>query len=252
MLYGNTDKMSKELLGTLIVDELMPFSAKMKLLHGSGLILSPPIPDFLALQTPPLPAFWALQTKAGTLPNFFVYIPPEDPFHSLYRESDLEPQHILLVDKPKFAHLKIRTSLPANLLVIEVTDKRVTKYGVNVIADQVKPDPDNVSCILERAAHYRRELYRTNRQRVIAANGNISVGFFQLHSPEVRRFGRTTEEVTPIGPNLCDNNQIIDFVVEEDKPYGICLKNNTVEDLYVNAFFFDNTNFAIGKSHWQL
>ena len=248
MVYDDTDKE----LGTLIVDELMPFSAKMKPPHGSGLILSPPIPVPSAIQTPPpIIVLSALQTKAGRLPNFHFYIPPKDPFYTLYRNtclSDLNRQHIILVPKPNVAHLKIRTNLPANLLVIEVTDKRVTQYGVDIIANQVKPDPDNVSWISGRAALYCRELDRTNHQRVITANGHITVGFFRLDCPAVRPFGWTPEKLTPTGPNLCHNNQIIDFVVDEQEPYGICIKNNTMEDLYVNAFFFDNTDFAIGKS----
>ena len=249
MVYDDTDKE----LGTLIVDELAPFSAKIKPPHGSGLILNPPIPPSSPIQTPPpILVLSALRTKAGRLPNFYFYISPKDPFYTLYRNtclSDLTCQHIILVPKPNVAHLKIRTDLPANLLLIEVTDKRVTDYGVDIIADQVKPDPDNVSWILGRAALYYRELDRTNHhERVITANGHITVGFFRLDCPAVLPFGWTPEKLTPMGPNLCHNNQIIDFVVDEQEPYGICIKNNTVEDLYVNVFFFDNTDFAIGKS----
>ena len=190
-MYDDTDKK----LGTLIVDELMPFSAKMKPPHGSGLILSPPIPAPLAIQTqPPILVLSALRTKAGRLPNFHYYIPLEDPFYSLYHNtcrSDLNRQHILLIPKPNVAHLKIQTNLPANLLVIEVTDKRMTQYGVDIITDQVKPDPDNVSCILERAALYCRELDRTNHERIVRLG-------FCLELSSIQDAGQLYNKVTEI------------------------------------------------------
>jgi len=222
----------------MIIDKLMPFSAKMKPVHEPGLIISPQIPTLSALQT-----------KPGTLSKFHFYIPPEDPFYSHYRKacpSVLKLQNIFLVPKPEDAHLKIRTSLPTRLLVIEVTDERVTQHGINVIADQMRPDPDNVSWILERAAHYRRELDRISDEHHITTNDNITVGFFKLDPPVILPFGWTTRELMCIGPNLCQN-KVIDFEVDEGKPYGVCIKNNTLEDLYVNAFFFDNTNFAISE-----
>ena len=226
----------------MIINKLMPFSARMTPVQESGHTISPPILTLLAHQT-----------KPGNLSKFLFYIPPEDRFYSYYRKtcpSVLKLQNIFLVPKPEDAHLKIRTSLLTHLLVIEVTDERVTQHGMNVLAGQMKPDSDNVSWILDRAAHYRRELDRiSDEHHITNSNANITVGFFKLDPPVILPFGWTPSKLMCIGPNLCQNN-VIDFEVDEGKPYGICIKNNTMEDLYVNAFFFDNTNFAI--SEWQL
>jgi len=226
MVYRDAEEMLGKPLGTMIVDELMLFSAKMKSHHESNFNISSPIPTLSALQT-----------KAGNLEKFSFYIPPEDPFYSLYREtpSVLPLQNILLAPKSEDAHLKIRTSSPANLLVIELTDKRVTRHGVNIIADQVKPDSANISWIMERAARYYRELDRTSFKHYITAKDCISVEFFKLDPPVVRPLGWTTKKLTRIGPNLC-KNKVIDFEVDEDEPYGACIKNNTLNDLYVNVF----------------
>jgi hypothetical protein len=228
----------------------------MKLPPGLNLILSRPIT-----------ALSALQTKAGELANFLLYIPPKDPSFFLYHEirhSNSKLRNIFLVTQPEDAHLKIRSSLPADLsdiklkgyratqsnrLVIELTDERVTRYGDNVVADQVLPDSDNLSWILERAAHYHRELNRTSvEQKVVPQENGIVVEFFELNLPkELLPFGLASS-MAPIGPNLC-HNKLIDFVVgDEAKSYGICITNLTTMNLYVNVFFFDNTNFAIGKS----
>ena len=232
--------MLKTSLGTLIVDKLTDFSAKMKLPRGSSLALGWPIP-----------ALSAQQTKVGKLADFRLYIPPNDSFRPLYNDirhcpnSNLE--NIYLVTDPKAAHLKIRTSL-RNRLVVEITDNRVTRHGVNVVADQVKPDPENISWILEKAAHYHRELNRTSVHHDITAKDRISVGFFRLDPPKIPPFDWTPEHLTTIGPNLCHDKHI-DFVVEdEETPYGVSIKNGTGVDLYVNAFFFDNTSLAIRES----
>jgi hypothetical protein len=240
-VYHDADKMLKTPLGTLIVDNLTEFSAKMKLPPGSSLALGQPSS-----------ALSALQTKMGKLAPFLLYIPPGDSFQSLYRDIRYHPdsnlENICLVTKPEAAHLKVWTSSSDHLLVIEVTDNRVTTHGVNVIADQVNPDPDNVSLILERAAYYHHELNRTSVNHYITAEGRMSVGFFRLDPPKIPPFGLSPENLTCIGPNLYRNN-FIDFVVEdEEAPYGVSIKNNTEVDLYVNAFFFNNTNFAIGES----
>jgi len=234
--------MLKKPLGTLIVDDVMDFSAKMKLPHGSSLALGRPIPAPLL----------ARQTKAGKLAPFLLCIPPQDSFRSLYRYIRYRPnsnlESIYVFTKPEATHLKIWTSLPDHLLVIEITDSRVTRHGVNVVADQVKPDPENLSWILERAAHYHRELDRTKDDHDITAGDRISVGFFRLKPPKIPPIGWTTEYLTSIGPNLY-RDKSIDFVVEdEETPYGVSIKNDTGVDLYVNAFFFDNTNFAIRES----
>jgi len=243
-VYRETDMMLVKPLGTMVVDNLMDFSAELKPSHDSSLIRSPIIT-----------VLSAVQTKAGELADFLLYIPPKDPFHSLYhaiRHSDLNLQNIILVTKPEDAHLKIRTNLPQKLLVIELTDERVTRYGDNLVTDRVNPEPKNVTWILERTTHYHRELNRTSAEHVITTAGNsngIEVQFFRLDPPKVPPFGWTTEYLTSTGQNLCCDN-VIDFVVEDDgKPYGFNIINRTNVDLYVNAFFFDNTNFAICEFH---
>ena len=239
-VYRHTDTKLGEPLGKLIVDELMDFSAKMKpFLCDSSLTLSPPIP-----------VLSAIQTKTGKLADFLLYTPRNDPFYALYhaiRHSDSNLQSIFLVKKKEDAHLKIWTSLPKNLLVIELTDK-MTGHGDDLVTDQAKPEPKNVSWILEGAARYHHELNRTSVEHLITRGDNpnrIEVQFFKLDPPKVPPFGWTTESLTCDGQNLC-RDEVIDFVVDDEAhPYGFNIINGTSADLYVNAFFFDNTNFAI-------
>jgi hypothetical protein len=244
-VYRHTDTTLAEPLAILIVDRLMDFSAEMKPPHDSSL-----------LRNPLIPVLSAVQTKAGELADFRFYISPEDPFYPLYcakRHLDAEAHNILLVSEGKDTHLKIRTSLPEKFLVFELTDERVTRYGINIIKDDVEPDPQNVSWILERAARYHRELNRTNLERIITTGNFIEVEFFGLDpGPKVHDLNWTAEHLTPTGQNLCHNNTI-DFIVEdENKPYGVNIINTTTKDLYLNAFFFDSMNFEIGGSQSHL
>ena len=126
------------------------------------------------------------------------------------------------------------------------TDKRVTRHGMDLVRDGVESDPLIVGGILENAARYFRELNRTAASHEIA--NLINVEFYKLHFPTIRAAGRTTLELLkPVGLNLCQKN-IINLVVDTAKtPYGFKIINNAQNDLYVNAFYFDNTSFAIGE-----
>jgi hypothetical protein len=131
-------------------------------------------------------------------------------------------------------------------------DKRVTLHSPDFVTDAVEPDPLIVGSILERAACYFRELDRTSASQEF--ENYIEVKFYKLDPPRIRLPGRSILEcLVPVEPNLCRDN-IIDFVVEDSSetksstPYGFKIVNPTKENLYVNAFYFDNTNFSISES----
>jgi len=76
----------------------------------------------------------------------------------------------------------------------------------------------------------------------------IEVEFYTLVSSTIHLPGLLMpEQLLPVGPNLCQQN-IIDFVVDDEELWGLRIVNHSKEDLFVNAFLFDNTDFSIGET----
>jgi len=236
--YSDPDKLLNP-LGIFVVERLWPFKADMKLVTLSS--------------TFPSQGASAIQTNEGKTDFLCVYIPPKDRFHGEYHSiqasQTADLRSVSLVENPEEAHLKVCTSrlLDDHLTFIHM-DSRVTRHGMHLVRDGVKSDPVIVGEILENAARYFRELNRTTSWHDIAPD--IKVEFYKLAVPRIRGTGPIIDQLKPVGSNLCHQN-IIDFVVEDPDngktPYGFKIINNLMEDLYVHAFYFDNTNFGIGE-----
>jgi len=242
--YSDPDKLLNP-LGIFVVERLWPFKADMKLVTLSGIF--------------PTRGASAIQTKEGEVEPLCLYIPLEDRFHGEYHSIQASQTAYLrgvsLVKNPEEAHLKVCASrlLDGHLTFFHM-DSRVTRHGMHLVEDGVKSDPVIVGEILETAARYFRELNRTTAWHGIAPD--IKVEFYKLAVPRIRNTGPIIDQLKPVGPNLCHQN-VIDFVVEDpdnrNTPYGFKIINNTnfEEDLYVNAFYFDNTDFGIGGCQWR-
>ena len=238
--YSDPDELLNP-LGTFVVEKLLPFESDVRLLTLSS--------------TRPIQGASAIQTKEGNVELFRLYIPPKDSFrrqyHSIQASDKADLRGVFLVNHPREAQLNIFTSQLDGRLTFMHTDKRVTRHGMELVTDKVESDPAIVGGVLETAARYFRELNRTTASHEIA--GLIKVEFYELHFPTIRPVGHTTLELLkPVGPNLCHEN-IINFTVDTAKtPYGFKIINNAQSNLYVNAFYFDNTSFAIGEFQCSL
>ena len=110
------------------------------------------------------------------------------------------------------------------------TDKRATRYGMDLVM-YIKWSQILLSLgVPETAARYFRELNQTTASHEIA--GLIKVEFYELHFPTIRPAVYTTPELLkPVGPNPCHEN-IINFMVNTAKtPYGFKIINNAQSDL---------------------
>ena len=232
-------------LGTFVVERLWPFESHMR-------------PPTSSSSLPSQGAF-AIQTKAGKVEPFRLYIPPKDNFrprfHSIQASNTADLQGVILVNKPGEAHLKVCTNSLDDRLTFMHMDESVTRHGMNLVRDGVESDPVIVGGALETAARYFRELNRTTGSHDIA--DIIEVEFYKLDVPKFRVVGRPMlQRLKPVGPNLCRHNKVIDFVVEDsdtaNTPYGFKIINKVEDDFYVNAFYFDNTDFRIGEFQCSL
>ena len=241
-VYSHPDKLfNLNSLGTFVVERLWPFKSDMR----------PPTSSIIL----PSQGAFAIQTKAREVKPFRLYIPPDDSLHRQYHSILADLQGFDLVDNPEEAHLKVFTSPQDDCLVFMHMDERVTRHGMNLVKDGVKLNSVIVRGVLESAARYFRELNRTTASHDIV--DLIEVEFYKLHVPNTHVAGRSIIEVLkPVGPNLCCENKVIDFEVEDSDdpktPYGFKIINKAKDHLYVNAFYFDNTDFGIGEFQCSL
>ena len=239
--YSNPDKLLNP-LGTFVVERLWPFHSDVRLLTSWSTLLSQGAP--------------AIESKAGKVKPFPLYIPPKDSFrrqyHSIRASDTADLRGVFLVNNPREAQLNIFTSQLDGRLTFMHMDERITEHGMNLVRDGVESDLLIVGGILETAACYFRELNRTPNSHDIA--DLIEVEFYKLDVPRIRVAGRPIlERLKPVGPNLCLENKVIDFMVSDtpNTPYGFKIINNAEDNLYVNAFYFDNTSFAIGEFQYS-
>jgi hypothetical protein len=245
--YSDPDELLNP-LGTFVVERLRPFESDVKPLTSYSIL--------------PSQGAFAIQKKEGNVQPFRLYIPPKDSFrrqyYSMLASNTGDLQGIHLVNNRGVAQLMVFTSpLVDDRLTFIHMDKRVTEHGMNLVRDGVESDPGIVGGILETAARYFRELNRTPDSHDIA--DLIEVEFYELDAPKIRVAGRPILELLkPVGPNLCrknnENRLVIDFEVSDTAktPCGFKIISNAEDELYVNAFYFDNTSFGIGEFQCSL
>ncbi|KAF8961631.1 caspase domain-containing protein [Flammula alnicola] len=234
-VHPSTELAFKTPLGTLIVETLGPFSATLQPLLGShGFNITP--------------SAIAVQTKAGEREDIRFYFPLDNSFLPCYealisvmQSKKANFQNIVLVDRPEDAHLEV--AMENGKAIFLIKDERVTQYGLTRLFHSVDPVVEEIVPVLKAAAHYYWKLNRSSNNPDITHNVQVEVYKLQESLSNFDQFGHP--EMTPVGPNLCRNN-VLDFVVEEDAPYGVKLTNNSPRDFYPNLFYFDNSDLSIG------
>ncbi|KDR74095.1 hypothetical protein GALMADRAFT_250859 [Galerina marginata CBS 339.88] len=237
VVYKDTNSFSEVPVGTLIVDSLKPFSAIMK--------VSPEKTPFTLTKSSV-----AMQTSTGDREDIRLYIPLSDGLFpcyqawlSLTQDSREYVQNISLVDTPQDAHLELR--MENDKVIFLIKDERITQHGFTRMYYGVEPSVEELVPIMKAAAHYYWKLNLTNNNPDITSS--IQMEFYKLDASEFN-FDEETglPDMTTSGPNMCKNN-VVDFVVDEDSPYGIKLTNNGPYDFYPYLFYFDNSDLSIGE-----
>ncbi|KAF8970608.1 caspase domain-containing protein [Flammula alnicola] len=230
-IYARKEDVAREnSMGVLVVDstKLESYSATMKVLPDAP-ILSLPRPGV------------AVQTTAGHRPDLRLFIrpDPQQSLISLVRETRHDFPNVTIVDQEEDAQISIE--MLNGKVTLRIVEQKLTRYNFARQIDGIDPTLEGLSPILKTAAHYYWHLNRTNDSPEVA--NNIQVEFYKLREDD-------SEDLIPVGDNLCVDNEI-DFVVEEDQPYGVKLINiNKSRDFFPSLFYFDNSDLSIG-SYYQ-
>jgi len=208
-------------LGTLVVLKTSAFSASMDVIPSTPRL---PLAD----------SAFALQTKVGVEEDLRLHVVMDEKlvgvFASLAQEMQgtSPKQRRILLSENDSAELDI--ALEDGLVVFNILDPFVTKFGLTSLPFRISPIVDDVCAVIRAAAHYRWHLRRTNKNPIF--QNKVRVEFNQLIG------------MRPIEPNL-NIDGIIDLVVDEEAMYGIRIINDTTKPLYPSLFYFDNSDLSI-------
>ncbi|CAA7262605.1 unnamed protein product [Cyclocybe aegerita] len=177
-----------------------------------------------------------------TLADLRLYAPHSEDYIEFYRvlRTLLEDNSLKITVTNTPAEADLEVVLENGRYLFRVTDTRLTQRGFDRLFPTINPTPKEISSFVRGACHYYRELRSGENNLSTATKGGVVVEFYRL-----QKSGSYPPRMAPTGPNLLTDG-LVDFVVQEDVPYGMKLINNTPYDLYPGLLYFDNSDLSIG------
>ncbi|KAG8688269.1 hypothetical protein FRC11_005757, partial [Ceratobasidium sp. 423] len=130
--------------------------------------------------------------------------------------------------------------------VFHLNDPRAEEYGVATLKDGKPAQRDEVEKVLFAAAKWHWHLHRT--PEIVRSNVTIELVKLQRITYNVDD-AEADENVPSASAELYEvldsTTGVVDLVVQPDVPYGVKVTNGLNRSLYVRAFYFSPTNFAI-------
>ncbi|KAF8548558.1 hypothetical protein OG21DRAFT_1422872 [Imleria badia] len=202
-------------------------------------------------------ASFAKLTRVGNLPLFPTLGGNLSSFlEEINRRMDVNgtnASNLRLVEEVKEAKLEV--AIENNLAVIKVLDQRLKRFGLTDLSFKIAPE--RLTHALGAAAHYYWYLDLTKENNRMDTKDGVTVDFYLLKEseseydeyglplliPEPGFSGRRYSNV--------EISDVVDFVVDPDGVYGIKITNKTTQDLYLNAFLFNNSSLSIAPYYTQ-
>lgn len=224
-------------LGVLVVhssEDVLPFSTHLSPKVYGAVIRLPPVA-------------YAAQSKAGEAERLVVVVPFDKRLKSLYeafakdlQNADPRRREIRFAKHgdPDARGAKLALSItPDGEIAFDILDARLTEYNIRQMHYTVRNDPKDIMPVLNSAAHFYWYLDREKKDGLV--NTPIKFEFFELSSSEDKIEPKTDENLY--------KNAAVELVSSPKIAYGFKVTNNSKRDLYLNAFYFDNSDFSISS-----
>jgi hypothetical protein len=187
-----------------------------------------------------------LQTKAGAPEDLLLLAPLDEKLLILYetlatmmKESHPGKRQIRPVLEKEKARLGL--SIVDNKIAFDIFDSRLAEYGLTRIPHTVANDPKEIIPVLHGAAHFYWHLNREVKDALVDTCIEIEC---KTLTPTRDRDASGHLIYKPTGDNHLQGG-VIDVVASDRTMYGYKITNESDRDLYLNAFYFDNTDFSI-------
>jgi hypothetical protein len=221
---------------------------------STSILTDPSFPDGTKPMRSEVPStLWALQTYVGNnVSKISVALPPEEAFVPLIRRvvGSMDKQrptkrNIELVDPNKPHELRLRARISGEV-IFEINDPHVNALGVKSIVHSVPvSDDEQVFLILSRAADFYHHFRRSNKQGSIAQHVSLNAYSLSRQSQSVASEDVRVWLPADVDENLNVNGFMTVDVTAAETAYGFSVINNTDNDLFVWAFFFELADLSM-------
>ena len=189
-----------------------------------------------------------MQTKAGEAEDLLLFAPLDENLLRLYETlatmmKEFHPgkrQIRPVLGKEK---ARIGLSIVDKRIAFDILDPRLAEYGLTRMPHTVANDPQEIIPVLHGAAHFYWHLNREVKDSLVDTSIDIECKTL-IPTSDYDSSGKAI--VKPTGDNHLQLG-VIDVVASDRTMYGYKITNNSARDLYINAFYFDNTDFSIGN-----
>ena len=189
----------------------------------------------------------ALQSKAGTAEDLVIFAPLDEKLLPLF----VEVAKVMQAAEPgrrkfRFVENKDEAKLGLSLtssgkVAFDVLDSRLTIYGIKRMPYTIDNEAKSIMRVLNAAAHFHWYLNREKKDALV--DTFVSFEFYKL-APSGKYDISGNAIMEPVGKNLYKDS-VIRLIASPTDMYGFKVMNNSIRDLYLNAFFFDNSDFSI-------
>ncbi|CAE6493584.1 unnamed protein product [Rhizoctonia solani] len=134
----------------------------------------------------------------------------------------------------------------AKEVVFHLNDSRAEEYGVSTLKKHKPAQRDEVEKVLFAAARWHWHLRRTPE----TVRSNVTIDLVKLQRTADNEDDLEADENVPSVSAesyeaLNSATGMVDLMVQPDVPYGVKVNNSLNISLYIRAFYFNPTNFAI-------
>jgi len=224
-------------LGTLIVQsdsDIQIFST----------ILTPKSPNAVISLTK---SSCVLQSKAGKAEDLVILAPLDEKLLHLFEEV-ADAMQAADPGRRKFRFVEDKDEVKLGLsltssgkIAFDVLDSRLTIYGIKRMPYTVDNKVKSIMPILNAAAHF--HWYLSHEKKDALVDTSVSFEFYKLASGS-KYDSSGSAIMEPLGKNLYQDS-IVRLVASKTDMYGFKVMNNSDRDLYLIAFYFNNSDFSI-------
>lgn len=194
---------------------------------------------------------FALRIRAGEEEDLRLHIVADKGLKKIVKcllntmdASATDQPRIVLVRR---AMAELEVAFKGNEMVFNILDPLVNRHGLEHVPLRVPTTIDSIYSIICAAARYRWHLRRS--AYISKLQNKVQVELFRLNSNLEEDDEDFAVSLVPDGPNLISGG-VVDLLVDEKEEslYGMRVSNSSRHPLYLELFYFDNSDFSISKS----
>lgn len=192
---------------------------------------------------------WALKTRAGEEEDLHIHI--ADPRLGFVFEQISSQMQFMTEDRMQLrlvgvesAHISVALDKDGKV-IFNILNDLCVQHGLTRVPFSLDLTVESIYPVISSAARFFWHLHRSSDPPDDLFHGKIDVQMLRLRTHFHNKPGN--QPYIPIDEHNLIKSGIADFVVDDDSIHGFKITNNTDMKLFCAVFYFDNSDFSIGK-----